>query len=307
MQPSSEIRGIVPVVPTPFGRDEELDLEALRRLLDFAVESGCPAVCLPAFGSEFYKLSEAERAAVIDTAVSQAAGRLRIVAQSNHPSSKLAAEVARRNQDMGADVISVALPRQFALGEDDLLRYAVRVVRAVSVPVLIQDFNPGGPSVGATFAQRLKEAAPNFCYLKLEEPLMGPKVGQIREATADSVGIIEGWGGMHLLELLPAGIRGAMTGLAMCDLFQWLYGRLTAGKTEGAEDLFRHMLPQIVYSLQNIELFHHCEKRLLVARGLLREAVVRDAGLCLDRISDAYIDLLNRQVLAAAGHLTAST
>ena len=306
MQLPSEIRGIVPVIPTPFDRDEELDLEALRKLVNFAADSGCPAACLPAFGSEFYKLSEAERSAVIETAVRQAAGRIRIVAQSNHPSSKLAAEIARRNEALGADVISVALPRQFALGEDDLLRYTVRVALAVSVPVLIQDFNPGGPSVGAVFAKRLKEAAPNFCYLKLEEPLMGAKVRQIREATADSVGVLEGWGGMHLLELLPVGICGVMPGLAMCDLFQWLFTKLTAGEVDGTESLFRQMLPQIVYSLQNMELYHHCEKRLLVARGLLQAAVVRDAALRLDASADAYIDLLNRQVRAAAGELTAS-
>ncbi|HUQ94567.1 MAG TPA: dihydrodipicolinate synthase family protein [Bryobacteraceae bacterium] len=306
MQPSSEIRGIIPVVPTPFDRDEELDLTSLRGLIDFAVQSGCPAACLPAYGSEFYKLSEAERPALIETAVRHAAGRIRIVAQSNHPSSKIAADIARRNECLGADVISIALPRQFSLGEEDQLRYAIRVVRAVTLPVLVQDFNPGGPSVGAAFSKRLKDAAPNFCYLKLEEPLMGLKVTQIREATADSVAVLEGWGGMHLLELVPAGIRGAIPGLAMCDLFQQLYLNLTCGEPAAAEHLFRHMLPQIVYSLQNMELFHHCEKRLLVARGLLRDAVVRDAGLSLDSSADAYINLLNRQVLDAASEFKAS-
>jgi len=39
------------------------------------------------------------------------------------------------------------------------------------------------------------------------------------------------------------------------------------------------VLPQIVLSLQHMELFHHAEKRLLVARGILLEAVVRQLSL----------------------------
>jgi 2-keto-3-deoxy-L-arabinonate dehydratase len=34
---------------------------ALRRLIDFAIASGLKAVCLPAYASEFYKLTDEER------------------------------------------------------------------------------------------------------------------------------------------------------------------------------------------------------------------------------------------------------
>src|SRR5262249_39113682 len=79
--------------------------------------------------------------------------------------------------------------------------------------VLIQDFNPGGPTVNADFARALVQDCPNFRYLKLEEPLMAPKVRAIREATGDQVGVLEGWGGMYMLDLIPAGICGVMPGL----------------------------------------------------------------------------------------------
>jgi 2-keto-3-deoxy-L-arabinonate dehydratase len=42
------IRGIVPVVPTPFTTEEELDLESLRGLVEFACQTAVPAICLPA-------------------------------------------------------------------------------------------------------------------------------------------------------------------------------------------------------------------------------------------------------------------
>ena len=56
-----QIRGIVPVVPTPFKSDQEIDWEGLRALIDFGTVCGACALCLPAYASEFYKLSEDER------------------------------------------------------------------------------------------------------------------------------------------------------------------------------------------------------------------------------------------------------
>lgn len=292
-----KLHGIVPVVPTPFTASEELDLEALDGLVEFACTAGVSAACLPAYASEFYKMTDSERAMVVERAVRQARGRIAIVAQSNHPSPRIAGEIAKRNEGVGADVISFAIPRQFALGEPDVLRYCETVARAVKVEVLLQDFNPGGPTVGAAFAAQLRQRADNFRYLKLEEPLMGPKVRAIREATGDSVGVLEGWGGMYLLELLPEGICGTMPGLAMCDLFVRVIQLAKSGEQERATGIFCSMLPHIVYGLQNMELFHHTEKRLLQARSLLKSTVVREPRLSLEATSEAYIQLLNQRVL----------
>jgi 4-hydroxy-tetrahydrodipicolinate synthase len=58
------VTGVVPVIPMPFLADEQIDQAALCRLIDFAVSCGVGAICLPAYGSEFYKLSDIERTEV---------------------------------------------------------------------------------------------------------------------------------------------------------------------------------------------------------------------------------------------------
>lgn len=292
--------GIVPVIPTPFDRSQQIDIAALQPLIDFAARSKVKAVCLPAYGSEFYKLSTAERYLLVQAAVEYSAGRVQVMAQSNHPSPALAAELAKRNEGMGAEIISFALPRQFPYGEDSLLRYAEAVTKAVKTPVLVQDFNPGGPSVGASFAKRLKEAAPHFCYLKLEEPFMGSKIQAVREATGGSVGVLEGWGGMYMIELAEDGVAGVMPGLAMCDLFVRVFEKIQDGDRTGAAQIHRSMLPQINLALQNMEIYHHCEKRLLAARGLLKSVVVRDPFIDITPQLESHIDLVNRLVLEEA-------
>ncbi len=286
------VHGIVPVLPTPFRPDERLDLESLERLVQFCVRRRFSAVCLPAYASEFYKLSMAERYRLVEAAVAAADGRVRIIAQSNHNASALAAKIARRHERMGADVISVAVPRLFEIGEQDVYRFVATVLEATSLPVLVQDFNPGGATIAAETARRLNEAYPHFRYLKLEQPLMAPKVAEILAATGGAVGVLEGWGGLYLLEGMAVGISGAMPALGVADLLQDVYALASAGDAGAAAEAFEPLLPYLVFSLQNMELLLQMEKQLLVRRGLLAHDTVREATLTVDRDTARHVRFL---------------
>lgn len=297
------INGIVPIIPTPFTAEEQIDWPSLRRLVDFACAAGACAMCLPAYASEFYKLSERERLRVVAEAVQQAGDRIPVFAQVNFVSLPQAVETAREAQKAGASAIATAVPRMFAFGEPDLFLYFDRLLSAIEIPLLIQDVNPSGPTVTARFVSDLHRTHPHFRWIKLEEPMMSAKVSAILEATNGGVGVLEGWGGMYMLDLIPAGICGVMPGLAVSDLLTRVFQLATQGNTAGAYEIYEAVLPQIVFSLQHMELFHHAEKRLLVARGILNEAVVRQLTLKLDRHLEDRISFLNGEILALLDRL----
>ena len=96
------LKGIVPIVPTPFTGEEEIDLAALRRLLDFALAANACAACLPAYASEFYKLSASERERLIGEAAGYIGKRLPVIAQVNHPAAQEVICGARRAATAGA-------------------------------------------------------------------------------------------------------------------------------------------------------------------------------------------------------------
>jgi len=291
------LEGIVPIIPTPFDLEGGIDFAQLRGLIDFATAAGAAAACLPAYASEFYKLSEEERIAVVATAVEQSAGRLPVLGQVNYYGSRQAAAVAARLEGCGVAGVSTAVPRLFALAEDDLFDHFSAILDKISVPLVIQDFNPGGPSVSAAFIARLHRAYPHFRYVKLEEPRMADKVKAIHDATGGGVGVIEGLGGMYILELLDAGVTAVMPGLALTDLLARIYVLAREGRKVEAYRIFETVLPQIVYSLQNMELFHYAEKRLLVARGVLDNSRVRSVGLKPGAGEQAHIDFLNQRIV----------
>ncbi len=327
------IDGVVPVIPTPFRENEEIAWDSLDPMIAFARAAGASAVCLPAYASEFYKLSEKERLGLIERAVRAAAGKIPVVAQVNAPSLGLAIAMAKAASDLGAGAIATAVPRLFAIPEDDLFDYFDRLLKEVTLPVIIQDFNPGGATVSVGFVERLHRAHPHFEYLKLEEAMMAGKALAVREATAGTlktqgqttlpprqttdnmessaggravcpglqraggVKVLEGWGGMYLLDLAPAGIAGVVPGLGPVDLLNRVFRLAQAGRREEASPVFEAVLPQIVYSLQNLEFYHHAEKRLLQARGVLDTVVVRRPRMTLSAHEAAHIDFINRRIL----------
>jgi 2-keto-3-deoxy-L-arabinonate dehydratase len=301
------IRGVVPIIPVPFREDESIDHEGLAAVCNFAAGQGVGAVCLPAYGSEFYKLSDDERLGAVRVAVETVGGRVPVMGQSNHGSARRAAELARANEKAGASVISVALPRSFAYGEDDWLEFARAVGQAVGVPLLVQDWNPAGPAVGAEFCARLRDACPNFRYVKLEEPRMGPKVRAIRARCGDAVGVLEGWGGEYMLELLPAGIVGVMPGLALVDVLQRVWDLGCAGHLAEAYEHFARIHPWIAYSLQSMESYNYLEKDLLIRRGVLRTSHPRHPRMRLDADTAAYARFLMDRVLDAVARLEGPT
>ena len=101
-----------------------------------------------------------------------------------------------------------------------------------------------------------------------------------------------------MLELVPIGIAGVMPGLAVADILQKVFLLRKKGETDKAFSLFEKVMPQIFFSLQNMELFHYAEKELLKARGVLTNSIARKAAYIPDASSIKYISELNGRIIA---------
>jgi dihydrodipicolinate synthase/N-acetylneuraminate lyase len=291
-----KITGIVPILPTPFTPDDTVDLRALKSLVDFSVSAGVAAVGTPAFGSEFYKLDATERTTILETVIGHAAGRVPVIAQCNAHAPRHAARLAVQAETMGANAVNVALPRAFASSPRQLLAFARTVCDAVSVPVVVQDWYPGGEAVGLPFVVELRQRCANFLYLKREEGGLGPLIRAIAREVGEEVGVFLGWGGMYVPELQPTGACGVMPGLALADVFVRLWRLGSEANWSAANALFAQMAPYLQFSLQTFEQFHHAEKRLLVARGFLTSAFVRPVTVDLTDDALQYLEALIGQL-----------
>jgi dihydrodipicolinate synthase/N-acetylneuraminate lyase len=286
------IQGVVPILPTPFTSNDEVDFQALGALVDFAVAAGAAGLGTPAFGSEFYKLADSERLRVLESVIAATAGRIPVIAQCNHHSPRQAARLASQAEKLGAAAVNIALPHPFPVSPAQLIDFARTVCDSVTLPVVVQDWGPGEQSVRLPFVLELRKKCANFRYLKLEEPGIGSLIRAIRLEFRDDVGVFLGWNGMYVPELQPAGACGVMPGLALADVFVRMWRLGSENKWSRAFALFAQISPYLQFSLQTLEQLHHSEKRLLCARGILKSPAVRPVTIDLDPDAHRYLDKL---------------
>ncbi|UUL77394.1 dihydrodipicolinate synthase family protein [Pseudarthrobacter sp. Fe7] len=95
----SAITGVMPVAPTIFADNEELDLDGQRRVLDYLVDGKSDAVCILANYSEQFSLTDGEREQVLRTTMEHLDGRLPVCVTTSHFSSRIARERSLRAQE----------------------------------------------------------------------------------------------------------------------------------------------------------------------------------------------------------------
>ena len=150
--------------------------------------------------------------------------------------------------------------------------------------------------MGAALATALCDRCDNFRFVKLEDPMMVDRLLATRSATAGRIGILEGWGGLYMLEGVSVGIDGIMPGAAIADLLDTVFDAAVSQQPERAHDLFGALLPYISFSLQDFELFLQIEKRALVRRGLIASPTVRALSHTPSPAVLAHIDFLIDQL-----------
>ena len=108
MQP--RYKGVFPVVPTTFDDDGDLDLDSQRRCLDFMIDAGSDGLCILANFSEQFVLSDEERETLTILTLDHVAGRVPVIVNTTHFSSKICAGRSRRAQATGAAMVMSCRP-----------------------------------------------------------------------------------------------------------------------------------------------------------------------------------------------------
>ena len=109
------IRGIVPPIATPINKDETVDEQGMRRLVDFQLGQGANAIFVMGGTGEFFCFPDGEKRRAIETVVDQVAGRAPVIAGITDLSTRRAVANAHVAQEAGADFLTSLPPFFFAL------------------------------------------------------------------------------------------------------------------------------------------------------------------------------------------------
>ena len=104
------ITGSIVAIVTPMHEDESLDLDGLRRLVDFHVKEGTDGIVIVGTTGESPTVNVEEHCELIRVTVEQAAGRIPVIAGTGANSTAEAIELTRFARQSGADAALSVVP-----------------------------------------------------------------------------------------------------------------------------------------------------------------------------------------------------
>jgi 2-keto-3-deoxy-L-arabinonate dehydratase len=245
------LRGVVPIAPTPFDEQDEVDDAGQKRVLDFLIDAGVDGICILANYSEQFSLTDAEREHLTTLILDHVAGRVPVIVTTSHYSSKVAAERSRRAKQAGASMVMLMPPYHGATirpDEADIFQFFRGVADAIDIPIMIQDAPVSGVTLSAAFLARLAREVDQVQYVKVEVPSAATKLRDLVAQAGDALpGPFDGEESITLLPDLDAGATGTMPSALQPDLLGAIVRRYQTGDRSQAMQLFERSLPLILY------------------------------------------------------------
>ncbi len=286
-------QGVHAVLPTPFHSDGSLDLDSLKRMTNLYRRAGVNGIATLGVTSEVNRLTETERAQVIESVVEEVSGQVPIIVGGTGEGLRICIERSRIAKSLGASAVLISPPRMAALNSDAVLAHYSELARTVDIEIIVQDYPPAcGFTMEPTVLARIAREIPSARTIKLEDPPTPLKTAQILKAAQGlEIRILGGLGGVYLLEELLAGASGAMTGFAYPEMLVEVVRLFSSGAIDQAANAFYRYVPLMRFEFQQ-GIGTALRKEILRRRGALAEATVRAPGGALDAATCRGLDIL---------------
>ncbi|MGE0375291.1 MAG: dihydrodipicolinate synthase family protein [Planctomycetaceae bacterium] len=160
------LKGVIPPMVTPLAGRDQLDHDALERIIEHILGGGVHGLFVLGSTGEAPSLSNRVKQEVVERSVKQVDGRVPLLVGVTDTSFTGALELARFSADQGADAVVVAPPYYFPAHQDDLQRYFVEFAAESPLPVILYNI-PSHTKVDISLAtaERLLDV-PNIIAFK---------------------------------------------------------------------------------------------------------------------------------------------
>ena len=288
----TNLRGVCPIIATPFTETGDVDETSLRRLIDTLIDGGCHGVTLFGVAGEYYKLTDDEQRDMIEVATEVTAGAdAPLVVSVAENSIEAALERAQFAEAAGADALMVLPPALLAPTAEDHYAHLKAIGEAVSIPIMVQ-YAPEttGVSIDLSVFERLSDEVETIQYFKIESRPPGGDISRLLASAGDRIDVLVGYAGQQTLEAFDRGAVGVVPGSSMYDLYLDIYEADQAGDRERARDLHRELLPFLSHCRQTAPMLVHYEKRILHRRGIIDSPHCRSPAFEPDEYYDRVFE-----------------
>ncbi len=210
-----QMRGAYTALITPF-RDGEVDVTALKALVDRQIEGGIDGLVPCGTTGEAATMSEDEQLLVIETVAERAAGRVPVIAGTGSNNTAKTIEYTRRVSEIpGVDAALVVTPYYNKPGQSALVRHYLEIAENGDLPVVLYNV-PGRTAVSMT-AETVARIAEHEHVIAVKEATGDMVLAtRILEECGDSIALFSG-DDFTTFPLLAVGGAGCVSVLSNID------------------------------------------------------------------------------------------
>jgi len=258
--------GIHAILYALFDRAEQLDRAAMRRQAEVCLRAGVHGIGALGLATEVAKLTEAERCRVMDWLAEDNAGRVPLFFTVFGASVAEQVAQIRHAEAVRADWVILQPPPVGRFGAAEFIGFFGRVAAETALPVAIQNAPTFlGQGLAPEEIACLIDECPNIRVLKAEGPAV--EIERVIAATGGRVPVLNGRGGLELVDNLRAGCAGLILAPDIIDHAVVAYERFQARDIEGAEAAYARLLPAVSFAMQSIEALLCYGKRIMGLRA----------------------------------------
>jgi 4-hydroxy-tetrahydrodipicolinate synthase len=259
------LRGLYPIMETPFTAEDKLDTAALAAEVAFLNRGRVAGMVWPVFASSWSTLSDAERIAGAETILAAGKGgksAMAIAVQNTVWDIATSVRYAKHAAAHGADAI-VAMPPNngWNVSDQAIVDYYTAIGKATDLPLIVQ--TRGTVSVDVMIA--MFQQIPTMKATKDEVGNTLERATELIQRTGNKLAVWAAGGGTgnQLMQELPLGIVGLCPTPQYADVLQQAMELYWAGKRREAFDMWSRV--------QGFAALPGATEYMMVARGVFPE------------------------------------
>lgn len=266
------LRGIFPIMATPFTETKAVDFADLEREVDFLERCGVHGMVWPQLASEYVTLTPEERRRGMTVLAKAARGRrAALVLGVQGANTAAALDYLKLAEDLGPDAL-IAIPPTEAKTVEDFRRYYAALASATRRPLFVQT-SGGAPGITPPVELLVALAGefPHLGYIKEEAAPVIPRMQALHQARPAIRRVFSGAAGKGLLYELRLGMDGTMPGAPYSDIYVRIWDAWHAGDLSAAREIFSKLLLMINLD----QMTPGARQYIMKKRGVFRTTVSR--------------------------------
>jgi len=229
--------GVMTALVTPFNKDESINEENLRNLVNHLIEQGVTGLVPVGTTGEFVNMTYEERLKVIEIVVDEVNGKVPVIAGTGETGTKLVIDATKAATDIGADAVLIVTPYYLKPKAKGLYDHYFTIAEKTDIPIVLYNIPVcTGVELPWTVVEDLVDIE-NFVGIK-DSSGDYKYFSALLEKVSDKISVLIGWD-ENVLGALAGGAAGCILGSANVFPKIWLeiYDHVNNNRLQEAQAL----------------------------------------------------------------------